>query len=105
MVSYDEFSKLDLRVARVLEASRVEGSKKLLKIIVGIGTEKRQIIAGIAKSYEPEALLGKNIIIVANMDYRAIAGLESQGMLLAAGDEEIVVLTTEKEVPEGTKIG
>ena len=104
MVSYDEFSKLDLRVARVLEAGPVAGSKKLLRLVVDIGTEKRQIIAGIAKAYEPQSLVGKSIIIVANMDYRAIAGLESQGMLMAAGDEA-VLLTTEKEVPAGTKIG
>jgi methionyl-tRNA synthetase len=105
MASYEEFAKLDLRVARVLEAGIVEGSNKLMKLSVDIGTEKRQIIAGIAKFYAPEALIGKNIIIIANLDYRKLAGLESQGMLLAAGESEVVLLTTEKEIAPGTKIG
>ncbi|VVB99365.1 Methionine--tRNA ligase [uncultured archaeon] len=105
MVAYEEFAKMDLRVARVLEANAVEGSNKLMKLVVDIGTEKRQIIAGIAKYYKPEELAGKNIIIIANMDYRKLAGLESQGMLLAAGESEIVLLTTEKDIAPGTKIG
>lgn len=105
MVTYEEFSRLDLRVARVLEAVAVENSNKLLRLQVDIGTEKRQIVAGIAKSYRPEDLVGKNIIIIANMDYRKLAGQESQGMLLAAGEAEIVLLTTEKDIIPGTKIG
>lgn len=105
MVSYDEFSKIDLRVARVLECSKVENSNKLLKLTVDLGSEKRQVIAGIGKHYTPEALVGKNIIIVANMEYAKLAGLESQGMLLAAGDAEIVLLTTDKDIAPGTKIG
>lgn len=105
MASYEEFAKLDLRVARVLDAQPVEGSNKLLKLAVDIGTEKRQIIAGLAKFYKPEEVIGKNIIIIANLDYRKLAGLESQGMLLAAGESEIVLLTTEKDIAPGTKIG
>ncbi len=105
MVSYEDFSKTELRVARVLEAVAVEGSNKLLKLQVDLGSEKRQIVAGIAKFYKPEELVGKNIIIVANMDYKKIAGLESQGMLLAAGEKEVVLLTTEKSVAPGTRVG
>ncbi len=107
MVSYEEFSRLDLRVARIIEAAKVENSNKLLRLLVDIGSEKRQIIAGIAKDYEPDALAGKNIIIIANMDYRKFAELESQGMLLAAGESEtgIVILTTEKDMAPGSKIG
>lgn len=89
----------------MVDASIVENSNKLLKLIVDLGTERRQLVAGIAKSYIPETLVGKSIIIVANMDYRKLAGLESQGMLLATGDGEIVLLTTDKDVPAGTKIG
>ncbi len=105
MVAYEDFAKLDLRVARVLEAQPVEGSNKLLRLLVDIGIEKRQIIAGLAKFYRPEDVIGRNIVIIANLDYRKLAGLESQGMLLAAGDEEIVILTTEKEIAPGTKVG
>lgn len=105
MVTYDEFAKLDLRVAKVLEAHAVENSSKLLMLVVDIGTEKRQLVAGIARAYKPEELIGKNIIIVANMDYRRLAGLESQGMLLAGGENEAVLLTMERDVAPGTKIG
>lgn len=104
MVSYEDFSKLDLRVAKVLEAKAVENSNKLIELIVDIGSEKRQIIAGIAKWYKPEELIGKNIVIVANMDYKKLAGMESQGMLLAAGDQDIALLTIDKELAPGAKV-
>lgn len=104
MVSYDDFAKLDMRVVKVVEAARVEGSAKLLRLAVDMGTEKRQIIAGIAKGYTPEELVGKSVIIIANMDYRKLAGLESQGMLLAAGDGEIALLTIDRMLAPGTKV-
>ncbi len=105
MASYEEFAKLDLRVARVIEAYAVENSNKLVRLVVDIGDEKRQIVAGIAKFYAPEELVGKNIITVANMEYRELAGLESQGMLLAAGDGGAVLLTTDRDAAPGTEIG
>ena len=105
MISIDDFKKVELRVAKVLEAGRVEGSDKLLKLKVDIGTEQRQIIAGIGKSYQPEDLITKEIIIVANLEPRSLMGLESQGMLLAANDENgPVILVPEKETPPGTGI-
>ncbi len=105
MIAYNEFSKIDLRVARVLECTVVENSNKLLRLYVDIGTEKRQIIAGIAKAYTPKELIGKNIIIIANVDYKMLAGLESQGMLLAADKDEPILLTMDKDVAPGTRIG
>ncbi|MFA5076945.1 MAG: methionine--tRNA ligase subunit beta [Candidatus Micrarchaeia archaeon] len=105
MVAYEEFAKLDLRVARVLECTRVEGSNKLLKLLVDVGAEKRQVIAGIGREYEPEGLVGKSVVLVTNLDYRKLAGLESQGMLLAAGDAEIALLTVDREIAPGAKIG
>ncbi|MDD5337558.1 MAG: methionine--tRNA ligase subunit beta [Candidatus ainarchaeum sp.] len=105
MVAYEEFAKLDLRVGRVLECSRVENSGKLLRLVVDIGNEKRQVIAGIGKQYAPEEMEGKNIVMIANLDYRKLAGLESQGMLLAAGDAEIALLGIDKELAPGTKVG
>ncbi|MBX4211587.1 MAG: methionine--tRNA ligase subunit beta [Candidatus Yanofskybacteria bacterium] len=103
-IPFDEFKKVELKVAKVVSAERVEGSEKLLKLQVDIG-EPRQIIAGIGTAYEPDQLVGREIIIVANLEPRILMGLESQGMLLAANDENgPVVLMPEKEVPPGTEI-
>ncbi len=105
MITYDDFKKIELKAVRVLEASRVEGSEKLLKLKVDLGNEQRQIVSGIAKAYDPEFLVGKTIIIVANLEPRMLMGLESQGMILAAhGESGPVVLVPEKEVPPGAEI-
>ena len=105
MITYDDFSKLELRIAKITAAERVEGSEKLIKLQLQVGPENRQIVAGIGKSYEPENLIGKQIVIVANLEPRSLMGLESNGMLLAA-DSEIgpVLLIPEKEVLPGAKI-
>ena len=112
MVNYDDFSKIELKTAKVLEASRVEGSEKLLKLILDAGDKdeagvliNRQVIAGIGKSYEPENLVGKQIVIVANLEPRQLMGLESNGMILAASDENgIAVLMPDKEMKPGSGI-
>ena len=104
MVSFDEFMKLELRVGKIITSERVEGSDKLLRLEVDIGTETRQIIAGIGKRYDPRSILGKEIIIVANLEPRKILNLESQGMLLAADNEGPVLLTPLEEVPPGSVI-
>ncbi len=105
MISFEDFQKIDLRVAKIIEAKRVEGSEKLLKLIVDLGNEKRQLVAGIAKYYRPEDLIGKEIVVVANLEPKKIMGIESQGMLLAANlNGEPVILIPEKEVPPGTKV-
>lgn len=106
MINFDEFKKVELRIAKIIAAGRVEGSEKLLKLQVDLGNEQRQIIAGIGKAYEPEMLLGKEIAIVANLEPRQLMGLESQGMILCAADENgPVLLCPEKEVPPGAGIG
>jgi methionyl-tRNA synthetase len=104
-MTIDEFQKMDLRVGKILSAERVEGSEKLLKLSVDIG-EPRQILSGIAKSYAPEDLVGKEVVIIANLDPRMMMGLESQGMILAAHGEngEPVMLAVERDVPPGAKI-
>ena len=85
-ITYDDFSKLELRVATVTVAERVEGSEKLLKLQLDLGEfGSRQIVAGIGKVYQPEQLVSTQIIIVANLEPRALMGIESSGMLLAAG--------------------
>ena len=106
MINYEEFSRIDLRAGKILEAMRAEGSPKLLKLKVDLGElGHRQILAGIGKKYEPEALIGKMIIIVANLKPAKLMGIESQGMVLAAGDSEVRGLATIlEEVDPGTKV-
>jgi methionyl-tRNA synthetase len=106
-ISIDDFARVDLRVAQVISAEKVKGADKLLKLVVDLGTESRQILAGIAKAYSPESLIGRKIIIVANLEPRKLRGYESNGMLLAAsvGDEGQPVLAGFLEdVPNGAKL-
>jgi methionyl-tRNA synthetase len=105
MISFEEFQKIELKVAKIIEAEKIEKSEKLLKLIVDLGNEKRQLVAGIAKYYKLEDLIGKEIVIVANLEPKKLMGIESQGMLLAANvDGKPVILIPEKEVPPGTKV-
>ena len=106
MISIDDFSKIELKVGTVLEAEEVEGAEKLLKLMVDLGEEKpRQILAGVKQWYKPEEFIGKQVVIVANLEPRMMMGLESQGMMLAADSEGgPIFLTTQKLVPPGTKI-
>lgn len=105
MIPFDDFKKMELRVASILAAERVEGSEKLLKLRVSLGGEERQIIAGIGKKYAPDALVGRQIAIVANLEPRMLMGLESQGMLLAADSPDgPVLLRPDHEIESGTLI-
>lgn len=103
-ISYDDFKKLDLRVATIANARRVEGSEKLLELSLTVGEESRTIVAGIGNTYEPEALPGREIIIVANLAPRTLMGIESNGMLLAADDEGPVLIVPDHEVASGAII-
>ena len=104
-ITIDEFMKIQLKTATVLAAERVPKSEKLLKLQVSLGSEQRQIVAGIGKTYEPESLVGKTIVIVANLKPAKLMGIESQGMVLAAGDSEVRGLATIlEEVDPGTKV-
>jgi methionyl-tRNA synthetase len=104
-ITIDEFMKIQLKTAKVLAAERVPKSEKLLKLQVSLGTEQRQIVAGIGKKYEPESLIGKTIVIVANLKPAKLMGIESQGMVLAAGDSEVRgLITLLEEVDPGTKV-
>jgi len=105
MISYDDFCKLDLRVATILEVAEHPNADKLLVLQLDMGGERRQLVAGIKASYAPEALLGRQIVVVANLEPRKLRGIESKGMLLAAdGDDGPIVLTTEKDVPPGATV-
>ncbi len=105
-ITKDEFFNVHLRVAKILEAERVKKSDKLVRLQVDLGTEKRQILAGIAQSYAPEELVGKRIIVVANLKPAKLFGFESQGMLLAAEDEngKSQVLEVKENVKPGTRV-
>ena len=104
-IEFDDFMKVDLRVGLVKEAEKVEKSKKLLKLLVDAGEgEPRQILAGISEHYAPEDLVGKQVVIVANLKPRKLMGLESQGMVLAASDDDgLSVLVVDKEVEPGSR--
>ncbi len=88
LISIDDFKRVDLRVGRVVEAEAVPGSRKLIRLVVDLGSEKRQVLAGLAKWYKPEDFLGKTVVVVANLKPKRMAGLESQGMLLATCGED-----------------
>jgi methionine--tRNA ligase beta chain len=106
-VTFDEFLKFDFRVGKILEVTPVPASKKLMKIIVDFGTEKRQAVAGLLQYYKPEDLVGKKCVFLLNLKRRVMAGVESQCMIMAAEDNAgvVSVLQPEKEVAEGAKIG
>lgn len=105
-ISFDDFVKVQLKTAKILEAEKVEKSEKLIKLQIEVGEEKRQLVAGIGKAYTPDDLIGKTIIIVANLEPKALMGIESQGMLLAATNEEglPILLSPEKGVASGIQI-
>ncbi len=105
-INFEDFQKIELRIAKILGAEKIENSEKLIKIQLDLGYEKRQIVAGIGKVYAPENLIGKEIVIVANLEPRKLMGVESAGMLLAAHGEtgELALLAPDKETPPGSKV-
>jgi len=94
VITFDEFQNVELKIAKVLEAEKVDGADKLLKLQVEVGDEKRQLVAGIAKFYKPAELVGKMIVVVANLKPATIFGIESHGMLLAAKKGKNLTLIT-----------
>jgi len=104
-ISFDEFKKMDLRVGEVLKAEKVEGTDKLLKLEVDIGTEKRTMVAGVADTYSPEELEGKKIVVIVNLQPAVIRGIESQGMLLAAEIEgKATIPFFDRDIPTGAVV-
>ncbi len=105
-IKYEDFAKVKLRVAKILEAERIPKTDKLLKLTIDLGDERRTLVAGIGHVYKPEELPGKYIVVVANLKKKKLRGVVSDGMLLAAHDEEgnPVLLTVEREVPPGSEI-
>ncbi|NCS87977.1 MAG: methionine--tRNA ligase subunit beta, partial [Ignavibacteria bacterium] len=103
--SIDDFMKIELRTARIIEAERVKKSDKLIKLKVDLGFEQRQVIAGIGKSFEPEELINKKVVVAANLKPAKLMGLESQGMILAVEKEDgsFSLLTFDEKVNNGTR--
>ena len=104
-VRYDDFKKLDLRVANILKIEKIPGKTKIVKGEIDLGDETRDVIIGGAEFYEPEDLIGKTVIVVANLESKKMGGVESNAMLLAADiNDKPFWLTVSSEVPPGTKI-
>ncbi|MFO7979699.1 MAG: methionine--tRNA ligase [Candidatus Aminicenantes bacterium] len=105
-ISFNEFKKMDLRVAEILSAEKVEGTRKLIKIEADIGDEKRQMVAGIAETYEPDELIGKKLVVIVNLEPATIHGIESQAMLLAGVKEDgtAVIPFFAEDIPTGSKV-
>jgi methionyl-tRNA synthetase len=104
-ITFDDFMKVDLRVARVLAAEAVPKSKKLIKLRIDVGTEERTIVAGIAEAYSPEQLVGRTIVVVANLKPAKLMGIESNGMVLAATQEGLPsLLMADAAIPPGTRV-
>jgi methionine--tRNA ligase beta chain len=105
MINFDDFKKLDIRIGKIISAEKVEGTEKLLRLVIDLGTEQRQIVAGIAESYLPDQIVGKEIPLLVNLEPRKIRGIESQGMILAADVEgKPVLLHPEREVSPGSLV-
>jgi methionyl-tRNA synthetase len=104
-IDISDFGKVELRVALVTAAEKIAGSKKLLKLQVDLGTETRQIVSGIADAYTPESLVGRKVVLVANLKPAKLMGVESFGMVLAASlDGKAVLCSFDADVPPGTKV-
>ena len=103
---YDDFAKLDMRVGEILSAEKIEKSKKLLKLQVDIGVEVRTVLSGIAEQFSPEDVIGKKVVLLANLQPRKMMGIESQGMILMSEDKEGVFrfLTPDGEADKGSTI-
>lgn len=106
VITIDDFAKVELRVAKVLTAEKVEGADKLLKMTLSLGDAgERQVVSGIAKFYSPDDMIGKKVVLVSNLKPATLRGIESQGMILAAADKKnLVLVTIDGDIPEGTKI-
>ena len=105
MITFDDFKKIEFKIAKVLEAEEVPGAEKLLKLQIDLGSEKRQIVAGIKKSYQVKDLIGREIVVVVNLEPRMVMGIESNGMLLAASDDTgPVLLGPYKDVVPGSGV-
>ena len=107
MITLAEFKKIDMQVAKIKNAERVPQTTKLLKVTVEMGPEQRTLVAGLGEQYQPEELLGLQVIVVANLEPAVIRGVESNGMLLGVGcddRDDIALVTINREMPSGSRV-
>ena len=104
MIAIADFQKMDIRIATILEAEKIEGADRILKLTVDLGDEKRQLVAGIALQYEAEKLIGRQVPVLCNLEPAQIRGVQSNGMLLCAAIPEPVLLSPIKEVPNSSRV-
>lgn len=105
VIKFEDFAKVDLRVGQIISAEKVTGSDKLLKLLLDEGLEnKRQIIAGLGKSYEAGELIGEQVVFVANLEPRKLMGLESAGMIVAVGAPEAKLIKPDQAVANGSRL-
>ena len=105
MISFEDFKKLDIRIGKVISAERVPDSDKLIKLVFDMGDHERQVVAGIAEVYEPDNLIGKEMLVLVNLEPRNLKGFDSNGMILAAStDGGPVLICPEREVPPGSVV-
>lgn len=104
-INFEDFLKVDLRLGKIVEAEKVEGSAKIIKTIIDLDEDKKQILAGIGEYYNPEDLINKNVVIVANLSPKKIMGMDSEGMILALKDENnLSLLFTDKDIKIGSRV-
>ena len=104
-ITYDDFAKLDIRIAKIISVEKIPGKTKIVKGTIDLGSEKRDLIIGGAEFYQPEDLIGKTVVVIVNLEAKKIAGIESNAMLLAADlNDKPFWLTVTDDVPLGTKI-
>ena len=104
LIGIEDFMGVELRTAQIIACEKVPKAKKLLKLQIDLGYETRQVVSGIAKFYEPDALIGKKIIVVANLRPATLCGIESNGMILASGEEQIRVVFLADDTPLGERV-
>lgn len=106
LITLEDFKKCDLRVAKVLEADEIPGADRIWKLRIDLGAEKKEIVAGVKKFYTREALIGRSIVVLNNLEPSVIRGVVSSGMLLAAkGEDRLTLLTLDTDMPAGSTIG
>lgn len=105
-IHLEDFQKIDLRVGEIVSAERVEGTRALMVLRVNLGDEERTLVAGLAPYYAPEEMVGKRVIVVANLEPAVIRGIKSQGMLLAADDGQgnVSLVTVDRDIAPGSKV-
>jgi tRNA-binding protein len=104
-ITYDDFAKLDIRIAKIISVEKIPGKTKIVKGVLDLGSERRDLIIGGAEFYQPEDLIGKTVVAIVNLEAKKIAGIESNAMLLAADlNDKPFWLTVTDDVPLGTKI-